>query len=81
MKQKPLFSIGIRDVAKGFLMAFLGMFVTMLMSVINNNAFPTNWAEWKVILVASLGSGLAYLVKNFFTSSDDKFLKKEEPKQ
>ncbi len=80
MKSKPLFSIGTRDALKGFIMAVIAMLITTLMSLINNNAFPSNWEEWKIILISSLGAGLAYLVKNYFTNSEDKLLKKEESK-
>lgn len=79
MKNKELFSIGWKDAVKGFILAMITMIVTMVMSSINNGEFPDNWTEWKTILIASLGSALAYLLKNWLTSSDDKFLKKEDP--
>lgn len=72
-----LFSVGIKDATKGLIVAVLTVLLSMLGSSISNGSFPATWEEWKVILLASLGAGLSYILKNWLTNSDDRFLKKE----
>ena len=50
----------------------------MLYQSISIGSFPLTWTEWKVILIAGLGAGLSYIIKNFLTASNDKFLGKEK---
>lgn len=73
-----LFSIGAKDLIKSVVMAVLSAVAAGLYNSINNNALPENWQDWKTILLSGFGAGLAYLMKNFLTNSDGKFLKKEE---
>jgi hypothetical protein len=44
---------------------------------IDAGVFPTSLADWKVILLASVGAGVSYLLKNFLTNSNDQLLKKD----
>jgi hypothetical protein len=77
---KQLFSdflkVNGRDIIKSFLMAFIGSVVTALYTIVKEGKLPTG-AEWKTILIIGAASALSYLVKNFFTNSNDEFLKKE----
>lgn len=68
------------DLLKGFITAMITVIVTSLYSSIQSGTIPTDWLFWKTQLMLGLGAGLSYLIKNFLTNSDDKFLKKEEPK-
>lgn len=79
MKTTQILTLGVRDAVKGFILAIITMIISMVYSGINTGAFPQTWIEWKGILIASLGSGLAYLLKNFLTNSNDQLLKKEDP--
>ena len=72
-------SLKAKDFLKGLIMAIIMAIVVGIYTAIQNNQFPQTWPEWKAILLLGLGAGCAYLVKNFFTSSDDKFLTKEIP--
>lgn len=81
MKNAPFLSISPRDLFKGFILATLTAIITSLYAIINTGTFPTDWATWKTVLLVGIGAGLSYLIKNFFTSSEDKFLKKEPIKK
>lgn len=77
MKNKPLFSIGMRDAFKGFILSVLAVVLSTLYKSLDAGSFPATWQDWKVILLTGIGSGIAYLLKNFFTNSDDRVLRKE----
>lgn len=77
MKNSSLFSFNVRDLVKGFLMAIIGVVITGLYTSVQAGSFPLTWIEWAPIVKVGLGAGLAYILKNFFTNSDDKFLIKE----
>jgi hypothetical protein len=66
-----------RDIAKSILMAFIGSVLTALYQIIEAGGALPSGAQWKSILTIGLSSALAYLVKNFFTNSNDKFAKPE----
>jgi hypothetical protein len=76
MKSK-LFSIGSSDLLKGLAVTVISMVLTMAGKSIDAGVFPTSLADWKVILLASVGAGVSYLLKNFLTNSNDQLLKKD----
>lgn len=76
MKNK-LFSLTSSDVVKGFIMAVLTVVVTALYNSLQSGSLPIEWAFWKTQLMLGLGAGVAYLLKNLFTNSNDQFLKSE----
>jgi len=78
MKNAKQFSLSIKDGIKGLITAVLTVIVTMLLSLLNTGVFPMTLEAWKPILMASVGAGLAYILKNWLTNSDDKFLTKEQ---
>lgn len=77
MKKTAIFTLGWKDAIKGLITSILTTVVTLSVTSINAGKLPTTWIEWKVILIAGLGSGGAYIVKNWLTNSDDKFMKSE----
>lgn len=60
-----LFTLNNKDFLKGLLMAILVSAVTIIQQSLDSGALVLNW---KAILMASISGGLAYLMKNFFTS-------------
>lgn len=80
MKKSKFLSLSKKDLIKGLIMAILGTIVGILYTSISAGVFPLSWLEWKPLLLAGLGTGLAYILKNFFSNSEDGFLKKELPK-
>lgn len=65
-----------KDVIKGIIMAFLMALVTGCYQLIQTGG-EFSWTTMKPVLMASIGAILAYLIKNYFTNSNDEFLKKE----
>lgn len=64
MKTSNFLSLNWLDLGKGLLMAVLTPAVVIAQQSIEAGNLNL---DWKVIGLASVGGGLAYLVKNFFT--------------
>ena len=64
MKDSNFLSLGVKDVLRGLLIAILTPILVLIQQSIEagNLVF-----EWKSLLIAGVGGGLAYLIKNFFT--------------
>lgn len=80
MNKSPLLTLNWRDAIRGTLLAAITMIIGIVYKMIEAGAFPADWDTWNGILISSAGAGLSYLLKNFMTNSDDKVLKKEEPR-
>ena len=70
-------NLSTKDLIKGLIVAFLSALLTGIYNGIDAGTFDFTWAFFKPIVLISLGSMIAYLLKNFLSNSDDKFLKKE----
>jgi len=70
--KSPLYRLNWRDVLKAMLTAALGAVIVAVMGILQNG-WPT-MADLDLLLRASLISVLGYLVKNFFTDTDDTFV-------
>lgn len=64
MKDSNFLSLGVKDILRGLLIAVLTPILVLIQQSIEagNLVF-----EWKSLLIAGVGGGLAYLIKNFFT--------------
>ena len=69
-----LFKLNLVDFTKGLLIAVLTSIITLLYSSIE---VGTLTFDWKLIGTTALTSALAYIMKNFLTNSEGKFLKKD----
>lgn len=76
MKKAQLFKLAGSDFLKGGIMALLTAFCTSLLQLLNEGHLPTI-ADLKTSGIVAITAFIAYLLKNFVTNSDDKFLKKE----
>ncbi len=65
------------DILKGFIMAVLSVLITWIGQSLESGSFTMDKAAWILQIKIALGAGIAYIIKNFFTNSEDKFLKKE----
>lgn len=74
MKTSNLFSLNWADFAKGLLMAVLTPVVVVIQQSLDAGILTF---DWKSIGIGALAGGLAYLVKNFFTSSNEQRLTDE----
>lgn len=57
------FSINLRDIGKGLLLAIVTPVLTVIIDTLNSGTLTMNW---KNILITALSAGLAYILKNFF---------------
>jgi len=71
-----LFSLNWKDILKGFLVAVLTVIITGLGTSLQSGKLPT-LAELGTLALAGLGAGVAYLLKNFFTNSNNELGKPE----
>ncbi|HRY33400.1 MAG TPA: hypothetical protein P5531_10575 [Bacteroidales bacterium] len=72
-----LFKINVADVLKGFLVAVLTALITCLYNAIQEGTILFTWVFFRPIVLYSIGAGLAYLIKNVFSNSQDKVLTAE----
>ena len=70
--------LDIADFGKGILMAFLGAFLNALYQYFPSG--PIENVNWKVCLATGISAAVAYLLKNFFTNSQNKLLRLEPKK-
>lgn len=76
MKNTSFLSLGLHDLLKGFLLSVLTVVISGVGTYLNAGTFPDESAL-KSIGLTGLAAGSAYLLKNLFTNSNDKFLTKE----
>jgi len=79
MNNSKFLRINMRDLAHGFLMAFLTASLTGIIEVLNTGQLPTV-SSIKAHAIIGLTAGLSYVLKAVLENSGGKFLKKE-PKQ
>lgn len=65
MKQSSFLALNWQDLVKGLTMAILTPVVVIVQQSILTGSLTF---DWKSIGIAAVAGGLAYLVKNFFTS-------------
>ena len=64
-----------KDLFKGLIVAVLAAFLTGAFAVFQSGVIEWTWAFWQPTVYASITAGIAYLLKNWLTNSDDKLLK------
>lgn len=64
MKTSKFLALNWADIFKGLLMAILTPAVVIIQQSLESGILIF---DWKSIVTASIGGGLAYLLKNFFT--------------
>lgn len=64
MKTSKFLALDWADIFKGLLMAILTPAIVIIQQSLDLGILTF---EWKSIVTASIGGGLAYLLKNFFT--------------
>jgi hypothetical protein len=76
MNSKP-WSLNGNDFLKGLVVTVLTAIITGVYQLIQNNQNFMTWISFKPILIASLGAGLAYMLKNFSQNSQGEMFKKD----
>jgi hypothetical protein len=64
------------DFIKGFIVAIFCTFLTGFYQLISNGGV-INWITIKPVVIAAIGSGVAYLTKNLLTNSKGQFMRGE----
>jgi len=75
MKSKT-FTLNARDIIRSVVLFFITTIITGIYQLIQASGGFT-WENVKVVLLTAISATLSYLVKNFLTNSEDKFLKTE----
>jgi hypothetical protein len=75
MKTSNQFSLNLQDAAKGLIIAVGSAVITIIENTLSSGSLTFNW---KQIGLSALAAAVAYLGKNFFTSS--KIVNPYEPK-
>ncbi len=74
---EKLFQLMPQDLIKGFVMAVFSVLVTYAGQAIQTGSLPLDAHTWLLEAKIALGAGIAYLLKNFLTNSNDQILKAE----
>jgi hypothetical protein len=69
MKTSDLFSLDLKDIGKGLIVAVGSAVITTIQTSLQAGSLNFNW---QLLGTVALGAGLAYLSKNFFTSASIK---------
>lgn len=75
--KSALLTLNWKDALKGFILAIITALVTGVYQAIQTGTIAFTWVFWQPIVYTAVGAGLAYLIKNWLTNGDDKFLKSE----
>ena len=72
METSEIYSINIKDLSKGLVIAVLGGFILPLLAAIQTPGFDILTANWGAILTLGLNGAIAafsgYMVKQFFSN-------------
>lgn len=71
-----MFKLGYKDAIKGVIMSVLSAVLTALLNIIQQNGLALTGAELKMIATVAVTTLLSYLLKNFLTDENDKFVGK-----
>lgn len=77
--QSNLFKLNLRDIGHAFLITFLGTFLTAAVAILDAGSLPT-LSQLGAAAVVGLTSGVSYIIKKFFTNSENKLAITPEPK-
>jgi len=77
MKSK-LFSLNAKDWIKGFAVAVMTAVLTGALQLFQAGPIEWTFIFWQPAIYGGITAGIAYLLKNVFTNSDDQLLKKEQ---
>lgn len=71
-----MFKLGYKDAIKGVIVSVLSAVVTALLGIIQQNGLTLTNTELKTIATVAVTTFLSYLLKNFLTDENDKFVGK-----
>lgn len=71
-----MFKLGYKDAIKGVIVSVLSAVVTALLGIVQQNGLTLTSTELKTIATVAVTTFLSYLLKNFLTDENDKFVGK-----
>ena len=72
-------TINLLDLGKGFLVAIIGALLTGIYQALQAGTIAFTWIFWQPNVLTAVTAGIAYIIKNLFTNSQNE-LAKSEPK-
>jgi hypothetical protein len=75
MRSKYL-KLNTRDFINGIIVAIICTFITGFYQLVANGGL-INWVTLKPVVIAAIGSGVAYLTKNLLSNSKGQFMRGE----
>jgi hypothetical protein len=63
----PIFQINLRELIKGFFIAFLGALAMAVKAFTVSGSIPVTWPEWQTILLSGLSAGVLYVIATVIT--------------
>jgi uncharacterized membrane-anchored protein len=79
MKSKFL-TLNAKDLVKGLVVVVIQALITGIYQLFQSSGFAFDWVTFKPIVLTAVAAGLAYLIKNLFTNSQDQLFTKEVKK-
>jgi hypothetical protein len=79
MKKSSFLTWNAKDFFTGLIMVIITAIVTGVYQIIQSGGL-FDWVTLKPVLLAAIGAGLSYLIKNLFTNSEGTFMTKEQLK-
>ena len=76
MKSK-MFNLDSKDFIKGFAVAVVTAILTGALQLFQTGTVEWTFVFWQPTIYGGITAGIAYLLKNLVTNSDDHLLKKE----
>ena len=77
MNTSKMFTLNLKDVARGLVVAVLTGLALPILAVIQTPGFDFTAVNWNQVFVLAVNGGLAglagYLTKNFFSNSQNQF--------
>ncbi len=71
-----LFTLSTKDLLKGLVVVVITSALTVLLQAVTDKGLALDLEDWKLVLQVAVTSGAGYLLKNWLTDSNDKFLGK-----
>jgi hypothetical protein len=76
MMRSKFLKLNRRDFINGLIVAMFCTFITGFYQLIANGG-TINWITMKPVVIAAIGSGVAYLTKNLLSNSKGQFMRGE----
>jgi hypothetical protein len=73
-----LFSLNTKDWIRGFAVAVMTAVLTGALQLFQAGPVEWTFVFWQPTIYGGITAGIAYLLKNVFTNSEDQLLKKEQ---